>query len=122
MLLIFILEYVYDSVNTLYQNLSISGSRYLCRLLWSGIRESATTRTSPSLSAVAAPPHGNSLLTVASFRHPIPDTSKTICLLIPVNKTNPVLGVCFIMERDTGIGPVSQPWEGRVLPLYKSRN
>ena len=25
------------------------------------------------------------------------------------------------MERVTGIGPVSQPWEGRVLPLNHTR-
>jgi hypothetical protein len=27
-----------------------------------------------------------------------------------------------ILERVTGIGPVAQPWEGRVLPLYYTRN
>ena len=26
------------------------------------------------------------------------------------------------LERDTGIEPVPQPWEGRILPLYKSRS
>lgn len=25
------------------------------------------------------------------------------------------------MERDKGIEPSSQPWEGRILPLYESR-
>ena len=27
----------------------------------------------------------------------------------------------FIVERVTGIGPVSRPWEGRILPLYYTR-
>jgi hypothetical protein len=27
----------------------------------------------------------------------------------------------FEVERNTGIGPVSQPWQGRVLPLYQFR-
>jgi hypothetical protein len=26
------------------------------------------------------------------------------------------------LERDRGIEPLSQPWQGRVLPLYQSRN
>ena len=26
-----------------------------------------------------------------------------------------------ILERDTGIEPVSRPWEGRIMPLYESR-
>ena len=32
----------------------------------------------------------------------------------------PHFGYCY-MERVTGIEPVSQPWEGRILPLYYTR-
>jgi hypothetical protein len=29
--------------------------------------------------------------------------------------------LCISLERDTGIEPVLNPWEGLVLPLYESR-
>ena len=54
---------------------------------------------------------------------PEAEKSKQIRIFLTIDQKKILnKGILFtLMERATGIGPVSQPWEGRVLPLNYTR-
>ena len=89
-------------------------------MFWSGIRESHVVAPllPDNLSVFSIRPQGGRLSSTGKLPFPRPP-SRSIPLAIPKQKQNGHKGpFCFCAERDTGIEPVPQPWEGRVLPLY----